>query len=155
MAGVHISLQVEDLETSAEFYSRFLGDPAKKKPGYVKFVTEDPEIHLALQPGGRPDPSGHGVLSHLGIRVSTPEQVHGWRRRLEASGLSPRVEAQTACCYALQEKIWLSGSGRQRVGGLRGPGRSGGAGRCGPGTGCCEGSRPGRPPVPYRRCSSR
>ena len=32
MAGVHISLQVGNLEESTEFYSRFLGKPAKKKP---------------------------------------------------------------------------------------------------------------------------
>ena len=139
MAGVHISLQVEDLDKSVEFYSRFLGDPAKKKPGYVKFVTEDPEIHLALQPGGRPDASGHGVLSHLGIRVRTPEEVHGWRQRLEASGLSPRIEARTECCYALQEKIWLSDPDGNEwevyavLEDLEEPGR------CGPGTGCCEG----------------
>ncbi|MBC8645780.1 MAG: VOC family protein [Thermoanaerobaculia bacterium] len=141
MAGVHISLQVGDLEKSAEFYSRFLGDPAKKKPGYVKFVTEDPEIHLALQPGGgRPEASGSGVLSHLGIRVSTPEEVHGWRRRLEASGLSPRIEAQTACCYALQEKIWLSdpdGNEWEVYAVLEDLEE---AGRCGPGSGCCEGT---------------
>jgi catechol 2,3-dioxygenase-like lactoylglutathione lyase family enzyme len=139
MAGVHISLHVGDLEKSAEFYGRFLGDPAKRKPGYVKFVTSDPEIHLALQPWGRGDrPGAGGALSHLGIRVSTPEEVHAWRERLEQRGLSPRVEASTACCYALQEKIWVADpDGNQWevysvIEDLEE------AGQCGPGSGCCE-----------------
>jgi catechol-2,3-dioxygenase len=142
MAGVHISLQVGDLEKSTEFYARFLGEPAKKKPGYVKFVTEDPEIHLALQPGGAGGAPERGVLSHLGIRVGSPEEVHGWRRRLEASGLSPRIEALTACCYALQEKIWLAdpdGNEWEVYAVLEDLEEEG---RCGPGSGCCEKTLP-------------
>jgi len=108
MASVHISLNVGDLEKSADFYGRFLGDPAKRKPGYVKFVNAEPEIHLALQPYGGDAPRGEGALSHLGIRVGTPEEVHAWQRRLEERGLTPRIEEETACCYALQEKIWLA-----------------------------------------------
>jgi catechol-2,3-dioxygenase len=138
MAGVHISLQVGDLEKSAEFYGRFLGDPAKRKPGYVKFVTADPEIHLALQPSGRPGRPGPGALSHLGIRVSTPEEVQTWRRRLEDRGLSPRVEAMTACCYALQEKIWVTdpdGNSWEVYSVLEDLEE---AGQCGPGSGCSD-----------------
>ncbi|MFN2387680.1 MAG: ArsI/CadI family heavy metal resistance metalloenzyme [Thermoanaerobaculia bacterium] len=142
MAGVHISLQVGDLEKSTLFYSRFLGEPAKKKPGYVKFVTANPEIHLALQPGSTTAPAGGGVLSHLGIRVGSPDEVHGWRRRLEANGLSPRIEALTACCYALQEKIWLAdpdGNEWEVYAVLEDLEEEG---HCGPGSGCCEKTQP-------------
>jgi catechol 2,3-dioxygenase-like lactoylglutathione lyase family enzyme len=53
-SAVHISLNVSDLPRSTEFYRRFLGEPAKLKSDYVKFVAREPEIHLALQPGRAP-----------------------------------------------------------------------------------------------------
>jgi catechol 2,3-dioxygenase-like lactoylglutathione lyase family enzyme len=49
--SVHISLNVSDLHRSVDFYRRFFGEPAKLKPDYAKFVTRDPEINMAIQPG--------------------------------------------------------------------------------------------------------
>ena len=69
-SSVHISLNVSDLSRSVDFYRRFLGEPRKLKVDYAKFVGEEPEIHLALQPG---EVRGSGALSHLGIRVDSPE----------------------------------------------------------------------------------
>jgi catechol 2,3-dioxygenase-like lactoylglutathione lyase family enzyme len=104
-SSVHISLNVSDLGRSIDFYSRFLGEPAKRKPAYAKFVARDPEIHLALQPG---EVRGPGALSHLGIRVDSPRQVREWRSALAVRGLSTEEEKREACCYALQEKFWVS-----------------------------------------------
>ena len=104
-SSVHISLNVSDLGRSIDFYSRFLGEPAKRKPAYAKFVAGDPEIHLALQPG---EVRGPGALSHLGIRVDSPRQVREWRSALAARGLSTEEEKREACCYALQEKFWVT-----------------------------------------------
>ena len=50
-SAVHISFNVSDLSRSTDFYRRFFGEPKKLEADYVKFVAEDPEIHLALQPG--------------------------------------------------------------------------------------------------------
>jgi catechol 2,3-dioxygenase-like lactoylglutathione lyase family enzyme len=104
-AAVHISLNVSDLGKSVEFYRGFLGEPAKLKGDYAKFVSQDPEIHLALQPGlaGK-----SGSLSHLGIRVDTLNDVRRWRTDLKARGIVSEEEKREACCYALQEKFWLS-----------------------------------------------
>jgi catechol 2,3-dioxygenase-like lactoylglutathione lyase family enzyme len=105
-SAVHISLNVSDLTRSADFYRRFFGEPQKIKPDYGKFVSADPEIHLALQPG-----RGHlspGALSHLGIRVDTPHQVRAWKETLAERGLPAEEERREACCYALQEKFWMS-----------------------------------------------
>lgn len=105
MPSVHISLNVSDLDRSVEFYRRLLGEPAKRKIGYAKFVGANPELHLALQPG---EIRGAGALSHLGIRVDSPEDVLRWKNVLAERGLATEEERREACCYALQEKFWVT-----------------------------------------------
>ena len=104
--SVHISLNVSDLSRSADFYRRFFGEPKKLKSDYAKFVTSDPEIHLALMPS--PVRIGEGALSHLGIRVETSDAVRAWRRTLVERGLPAEAEKREDCCYALQDKFWIS-----------------------------------------------
>ena len=105
--SVHISLHVQDLGRSVDFYRRFLGEPAKLKEDYAKFVSRDPEIHLALEPGLVPA-TGAGRLSHLGIRVATPEEVERRRKDLAGRGVEVEEVPRAECCYALQEKFWLT-----------------------------------------------
>jgi catechol 2,3-dioxygenase-like lactoylglutathione lyase family enzyme len=104
-SAVHISLNVSDLPRSTEFYRRFLGEPRKVQSDYVKFVSEDPEIHLALSQGPT---AGPGPLSHLGIRLDTTEQVERWKNRLAGRGLETEDVLREACCYALQEKFRIA-----------------------------------------------
>jgi catechol 2,3-dioxygenase-like lactoylglutathione lyase family enzyme len=105
-SAVHISLNVSDLDRSVEFYRRFFGAPAKLKPDYAKFVAVDPEIHLALQPG-RVSGSA-GALSHFGIRVESTSRVHQWKDALQQRGLPTEEEKREACCYAVQDKFWVT-----------------------------------------------
>ena len=106
-SAVHISLNVSDLSKAVDFYRGFLGEPKKLKQDYAKFVSESPEIHLALQPG-LSETADHGSLSHLGIRVDSLDEVRRWRSDLKARGIVSEEEKREACCYALQEKFWLS-----------------------------------------------
>jgi catechol 2,3-dioxygenase-like lactoylglutathione lyase family enzyme len=105
--SVHISLNVHDLGRSVAFYRGLFGEPAKLKPDYAKFVARDPEIHLALVPGLESG-SHAGALSHLGIRVGTLDEVRAWKTRLHDRGVGVEDEERTECCYALQEKFWLT-----------------------------------------------
>jgi len=105
--SVHISLNVRDLGRSVDFYRKFLGDPAKLKSDYAKFVARDPEIHLALEPGLEPV-AGAGSLSHLGIRVPSTEEVERRKQDLLGRGVEIEEEPRAECCYALQEKFWLT-----------------------------------------------
>ena len=106
MSAVHVSLNVRDLSKSVEFYRALLGEPQKLKADYAKFVGREPEIHLALQPG-LTLPSG-GSLAHLGIRVDSVEDVRRWRADLKERGIVSDEEKREACCYALQDKFWLT-----------------------------------------------
>jgi catechol 2,3-dioxygenase-like lactoylglutathione lyase family enzyme len=105
-ASVHISLNVSDLDRSVEFYRRFLGEPAKLKDDYAKFVTADPEIHLALQPAAIA--TSTGALSHLGIRVDSTDEVRKRKSALDSRGVATEEETRESCCYAVQDKFWLS-----------------------------------------------
>jgi hypothetical protein len=49
-----------------------------------------------------------GSLSHLGIRVESVDDVRRWRSDLKARGVVSDEEKREACCYALQDKFWLT-----------------------------------------------
>lgn len=106
-SSVHVSLHVSDLDRSVDFYRRFLGEPKKLKPGYAKFVTADPEIHLALAPGLKSFGSA-GALSHLGIRVDSTDLVRSWKAEVAGRGVATGELEHEACCYAVQDKFWVS-----------------------------------------------
>ena len=104
MARVQLALNVADLESAIDFYTRLLGTgPAKVKPGYANFAVVDPPLKLVLIEGGG-DP---GSINHLGVEVASTEEVTGAITRLDAQGLATEIEAQTTCCYAVQDKVWV------------------------------------------------
>ena len=49
-----------------------------------------------------------GALNHLGVEVSSTEAVLQAKERLIAQGLATFDEMGTDCCYALQDKIWVT-----------------------------------------------
>jgi catechol 2,3-dioxygenase-like lactoylglutathione lyase family enzyme len=99
----HLSLDVPDLERAVAFYSQLFGqEPAKLRAGYAKFELSEPPVALALQQASSP------ALSHLGIRVATTEHVERTGRRLREGGLVTLEERDTDCCYARQDKVWVS-----------------------------------------------
>ena len=111
MSRVQLALNVEDLDTAIDFYSRlFATAPAKVREGYANFAIADPPLKLVLieQPGHG------GTLNHLGVEVATPHEVVDATRRLSGEGLSTEVEDATTCCYAVQDKVWVSGPDGER-----------------------------------------
>ena len=102
----HISLNVRNVEKSIDFYRRMLGiEPSKVRTGYAKFDVQTPALNLALNEV--PDLPGPGALSHLGIQVSSTEDVLEMRQRWADAGLFTRDEMKTDCCYATQDKTWV------------------------------------------------
>lgn len=102
----HISLNVKDVSKSIEFYQRLFGiEPLKIRPGYAKFDVQNPPLNLALNEVSFKE---RGALSHLGIQVARTEDVLEIKKEWEQSGLKTSDEMQTNCCYALQDKTWVS-----------------------------------------------
>lgn len=105
MVKIHLSLNVTDLAKSIRFYEAFLGAPPhKQRPGYANFDVEEPPLKLALNE--YPVESGGGALNHLGLMVSSVEEVDAAKERLKAAGLATFDETDTTCCYARQDKVW-------------------------------------------------
>src|SRR5271167_860681 len=110
MSRVQLALNVSDLEEAVAFYSRLFGaEPAKRRPGYANFAIADPPLKLVLieQADGR-DHGVVGALNHLGVEVDTADQVQEATGRLSGQGLQPEVQEATTCCYAVQDKAWVT-----------------------------------------------
>jgi catechol 2,3-dioxygenase-like lactoylglutathione lyase family enzyme len=102
----HLSLNVRSVEQSIEFYRRMLGiEPSKVRNGYAKFDVQNPPLNLALNEAPS---TGRGALSHLGIQVASTADVLATRQKWNEAGLSTHDEMQTNCCYAVQDKTWVS-----------------------------------------------
>ena len=103
---VHVALNTPRFDESVRFYRTFLGlEPVKLKPGYAKFDVAEPGLNLTLN--ASPD-RGVGALNHLGIQVQSTAAVREAAERLKAEGLATFEEENTDCCYALQDKVWVT-----------------------------------------------
>jgi catechol 2,3-dioxygenase-like lactoylglutathione lyase family enzyme len=110
VARVQLALNVTDIDAAVSFYSSlFNTEPAKRRPGYANFAIDEPPLKLVLieHPEGRGSGVG-GALNHLGIEVPSTIEVTAATRRLSAQGLATEVEEATTCCYAVQDKVWVS-----------------------------------------------
>ncbi|MGE0127500.1 MAG: ArsI/CadI family heavy metal resistance metalloenzyme [Blastocatellales bacterium] len=105
----HISINVSDVKRSIEFYRKMLGiEPLKVRAGYAKFDVQNPPLNLAMNQAAPVDAGRASRLSHLGIQVGSTEDVLAMRERWMAAGLTTRDEMQTSCCYAVQDKTWVT-----------------------------------------------
>ena len=109
MSRIQLALRVADLEGSIAFYSKLFGaQPAKRRPGYANFAITEPPLKLVLIEGTEGEPTR---MDHLGVEVETTGEVTAAASRLAAAGLVTATEEDTACCYAVQDKVWVTGPG--------------------------------------------
>ncbi|MCM3708797.1 glyoxalase/bleomycin resistance/dioxygenase family protein [Cytobacillus firmus] len=103
---VHVGINVTDLNQSIEFYSKvFNTEPVKVKEDYAKFLLEDPGLNFTLNL--KDEVSGNQV-GHFGFQVENLEEVFQHKERLEKLGFFAREEMDVTCCYATQDKFWVT-----------------------------------------------
>ena len=118
MSRVQLALNVNDIDQAVSFYAKLFGaDPAKVRPGYANFAIADPPLKLVLLE----NPGQGGSLNHLGIEVADTGAVDAEQARLAAAGLAAADERDTTCCYARQDKFWVTGRPRRRAAGRSTP----------------------------------
>ena len=106
MSRVQLALNVDNLAEGVAFYSKlFNTEPAKLKDGYANFAVVEPPLKLVLIE----NPGHGGTINHLGVEVESSEEVHAEIDRLAGEGLSADEEIGTTCCFAKQDKAWVSG----------------------------------------------
>lgn len=109
MSRVQLALRVADLDAAVDFYSKlFDSTPAKRRPGYANFAIAEPPLKLVLLEGTEGEPTR---MDHLGVEVESSNEVAAATRRLAAEGLTTDVQDDTTCCYAVQDKVWVTGPG--------------------------------------------
>jgi len=53
-------------------------------------------------------PGAVGALNHLGVEVASTDDVGRATTRLAEAGLTTAAEQNTTCCYAVQDKVWVT-----------------------------------------------
>ena len=111
MSRVQLALNVDDIDEAVTFYTKlFNAEPAKRRPGYANFALKEPALKLVLIE----NPGRGGTVNHLGVEVGSTDEVVAATRRYTAAGMPTEVEEGTTCCYALQDKVWVTGPGGER-----------------------------------------
>lgn len=107
---VQLALNVSDLEGSVAFYSKlFNTDPAKRKPGYANFAIDQPPLKLVLI-----ENEDGGSINHLGVEVEDTDLVRQAGDRFSVTGMDTDVEDSVECCYAVQDKVWVTAPDGER-----------------------------------------
>src|SRR5262245_1767842 len=106
MSRLQLALNVDDLDEAITFYSKLFGTaPAKVKEGYANFAVIEPPLKLVLLQ----NPGQGGTINHLGVEVESSDQVRAEIARLAGAGLVTEEEIGTTCCFATQDKVWVTG----------------------------------------------
>lgn len=101
----HISLNVRDVRASVEFYQKVFGvGPQKQAGAYAKFDLTTPPLNFSLVSGL----AAISRVNHLGIEVESANELASWEQRLQQYGFIDRVEHDTECCFARQDKVWFA-----------------------------------------------
>jgi len=105
----HLGLAVRAIEPAIRFYEVLLGEPPTKvRPGYAKFEPADPSLNLSLNEVGEGAAGPRDGVQHFGVQVRSSEAVREAIARLSEAGLESEIEEATACCYAVQDKVWVT-----------------------------------------------
>jgi len=106
VSRIQLALNVSNLDEAIEFYSKFFkSEPSKVRPGYANFALDEPPLKLVLIEN---EPAA-GSLNHLGVEVFSVGEVDEATKYLTEVGLTTRVENETTCCFAVQDKVWVDG----------------------------------------------
>ncbi|MFP5331773.1 MAG: ArsI/CadI family heavy metal resistance metalloenzyme [Acidimicrobiia bacterium] len=104
MSRVQLALNVTDVDAAVAFYEKVFQTPVnKRRPGYANFAIAEPPLKLVLIE----NPEG-GTLNHLGVEVESTTEVNQATSRFVEDGLTTFEEQGVECCYAKQDKVWIT-----------------------------------------------
>jgi lactoylglutathione lyase len=106
MSRVQLALNVSNIDEAIAYYSKMFGvGPAKVREGYANFAIADPPLKLVLIEGH----GEAGTLNHVGVELEDTQAVADKITHAQNVGLPIEVQESTACCFAVQDKVWVKG----------------------------------------------
>ena len=95
-----LALNVDDLETAIDYYSRLFGTSVnKRETGYANFVVDNPPLKLVLF-----EAPGAERLNHVGVEVFDDAEVDAVASHMSEQQLLTEQTQEEVCCYAEQNK---------------------------------------------------
>ena len=101
---MHVGLNVSDINKTLNFYETVFNQKADKlRKGYAKFNL--PELVISfIETKDAPNQN----FGHLGFQLTTTDEVKDVLNRIQESGIDTLEEEKVSCCYALQDKFWVT-----------------------------------------------
>ncbi len=103
---VHVGYGVKNIKETIDFYTKFLQtEPVKVKEDYAKFVLTEPSLNISFKQTSKPVEPGH---IHFGIELNGVDQLKQRLGNAMGHELSIDEEKDVKCCYAKQDKFWVT-----------------------------------------------
>jgi catechol 2,3-dioxygenase-like lactoylglutathione lyase family enzyme len=103
---MHLSYYVSSLDQAVDFYNSFFGKPADKlKKDYAKYDLNSPNMVFSIIESPEKVKQDFG---HMGVVVETEQEFERFRSTAREQGLNFKEEMCSTCCYARQDKVWVS-----------------------------------------------
>lgn len=104
-ARVQLALNVNNIDEAVAFYGKlFNATPHKRRDGYANFAITNPPLKLVLIE----NPAASSGLNHLGVEVSDTTLVKEAADRFALEQLATVTEDGVDCCFAVQDKVWVT-----------------------------------------------
>lgn len=101
----HTNLPVRNIEKTTQFYSTLFDEkPVKAKADYVKFLPSEVALNISFHEAHQP----HDTEIHLGFELPNQQELDHMYERLQAAGLIHEERETSVCCYANQDKFWVT-----------------------------------------------
>jgi len=100
----HINLPISKLAETRAFYTKlFAQEPVKVKKDYIKFLPQGMDLNISFHLSDKISDT------HIGIELLDKNELEKLYNRFKIEGLlSDKKREESICCYALQDKFWVS-----------------------------------------------
>ena len=108
MSRVQLALNVADIDAAVDFYRKLFGaEPAKRRPGYANFAIAEPPLKLVLIEDKERTRACRRSTTWAS-RSRPPTRSPPRRPGSAGQSLDTLLQENTACCYAVQDKVWVN-----------------------------------------------
>ncbi|MEM8525884.1 MAG: VOC family protein [Bacteroidota bacterium] len=103
---MHVSLYVSNIEKTIQFYDAFFEQvTSEKEEKYAKYMLEEPALIISFIENPT---KAQAQFGHLGFQLKTKALLEERLTVIRSKKLQIREKMGVFCCYALQEKFWVS-----------------------------------------------